>query len=151
MRAFRIVHRKWSGRLQSSGYPARWNSAGTNILYTADSRALACLENLVHRGTNELTGAFVCMVISIPEASMDYLDEKELPKGWNQPGEQGSIMCRPLGDTWYRSGSSLVLKVPSAIIPGEFNYLINTVHPEFHKIRLEKEENFLFDTRIKKR
>ena len=67
MEVFRIVHNKWSDKLTASGLPARWNSAGIFMIYTASSRSLACLENVVHMGSLDLVKPFVIMVISIPE------------------------------------------------------------------------------------
>jgi RES domain-containing protein len=42
-----------------------------------------------------------------------------------------------------------VLKVPSAIIASEANYLINTSHPDFEQVKLLGTEDFVFDPRIK--
>ena len=55
MEVFRITHEKWANTLVASGFPARWNSQGIEIIYTAGSRSLACLENIVHRNKSGLT------------------------------------------------------------------------------------------------
>ncbi|MNV74757.1 hypothetical protein D3C71_1680060 [compost metagenome] len=54
-----------------------------------------------------------------------------------------------MGENWITEGKSAVLKVPSSIIPAEYNYLINPQHPDFKLIKLLKSESFVFDKRIK--
>ena len=151
MEVYRITYKKWSGTLSASGYPARWNSEGVFMIYTAGSRALACLENVVHRGTSELTAPYTLMVISVPdELFIQELEIKDLPSGWRQSDESGYILCRPFGDQWINSLGSAILKVPSAIVPGDLNCLLNPFHPDFKKIRIRAEEPFVFDERIKR-
>ena len=150
MEVYRITHKKWSGTLSASGYPARWNSEGIFMIYTAGSRALACLENVVHRGTSELTAPYTLMVISIPgELCINILEIKDLPSKWRQSDESGYLLCRPFGDQWINSMECAILKVPSAIVPGDVNFLLNPFHPDFKRIQILSEEPFVFDERIK--
>ncbi|MEN8201988.1 MAG: RES family NAD+ phosphorylase [Bacteroidota bacterium] len=150
MQVYRITHSKWSEELSASGYPARWNSAGIFVIYCAASRALACLENVVHMGAVDLGASFVIMIINIPDdIKIPGLKSGEFPEGWKVNGESGYEICRPIGDKWARESASAVLKVPSAIVPGDSNYLINPGHPDFHRITIQSAEPFLFDTRIK--
>ena len=58
-------------------------------------------------------------------------------------------VCRQVGDDWFYRQESLVLQVPSIIIPNEFNYIINAQHKNFKKVKLKLIEPFIFDTRIK--
>lgn len=147
MLVFRICHKKWSKSLKASGVAARWNSTGKYVIYTASSRALACLENIVHRsglGSNEL---FRTVVIEVPtDISIIEVDIKTLPKDWIKSNT--SSFCRKYGDRWIAQSKSCILKVPSAIIPFEYNYLLNTLHPEFPKIIIHHFENFRFDVRL---
>jgi RES domain-containing protein len=147
MEVYRIVHRKRSRSLLASGNEARWNSAGNYCIYTSGSRALSCLENIVHRSGEGLSEIFRVMVIEIPSATtIDVFDVRRLPDNW-ETLENYSITQR-WGDEWLRKFSSPALKVPSAIIPQEFNYLINPLHRDFKKIKLKKVEAFQFDPRI---
>ena len=151
MEVFRIVHNKWSNQLTASGLPARWNSAGIFMIYTASSRSLACLENVVHMGSLDLVKPFVIMVISIPDdIEIKELAVSSLPDGWSQTGEIAYLKCRSFGDKWAENAETAILKVPSAIVPFESNYLINPSHPDFYKISIVNEEQFSFDQRIKK-
>lgn len=148
MVVYRICLEKWASKLQSSGRAARWNSEGMHVIYTSGTRALACLENLVHRSGEGLDSLFCVMVIEIDaDISISAILEDQLPYGWTQPKHY--LRCRKMGDQWISDGKSCVLKVPSAIIPEEFNYLINPSHREIKKVRLLRTEPFCFDTRFK--
>lgn len=147
MIVYRITHLKWAGMLTPSGMPARWNSKGKFMLYTAESRALACLENLVHRrsiGPDEL---YRVTTIDIPkEVSIATLSTADLPTNWQEYTQYAS--CQTIGDAWLSASQSAVLKVPSAIIPEEHNYVINVLHPDMKFIQVKRVEPFSFDFRL---
>ena len=147
MIVFRISSNEYAGKLQASGIAARWNSAKQNVLYTSESRALACLENLVHRSSSQLFGLFRTQVIEIPDLmNIKSIEEIKLPEKWFTT-EKVSV-CRGLGSSWYVSSVSSVLKVPSALIPKEYNYVIHTLHPDYKQIKLLDIEEFYFDPRM---
>lgn len=149
MQVFRITRTKWSKNLIASGYPARWNSSGVGVIYAAQSRSLACLENLVHRNGCGLDADFAAIIINIPnDVVTESLKIETLPIGWNQLDEHAHLLCRFFGDKWIQSLSSCILFVPSAIILGEFNVLINPNHKDFSKISIKSTENFIFDNRF---
>jgi len=148
MEVYRIVHKKWSRRLVASGNEARWNSAGQFVIYTSASRALACLENIVHRSGEGLSEIFRTMVIEIPaKISVEKIDRKKLPDDWKDIIRYP--ITQQLGDEWIRGIKTAVVQVPSSIIPEEFNYLINPSHRDFKKIKLKRVEEFRFDQRMK--
>ena len=148
MEVYRICLEKWSTRLSASGQAARWNSRGKYVLYTAQSRALACLENVVHRSGEGLNALFQVMVIEVPAAvSLQEVDPAALPDDWTDYARQAG--CQAIGDQWLAAGAAAVLRVPSAIIARESNFLINPLHPDFDRIRLATREDFRFDPRIK--
>lgn len=147
MEVYRIVFKKWAGTLAASGNAARWNSSGNKVIYTAASRALACLENIVHRGGKGLNAPFKVMVINIPSSvKTDRFEISDLPDNWFEPAH--SETCRQLGDQWLLKKTSAVLCVPSAIIFNEYNFLLNPEHRDFRKISLKRTEDFKFDPRI---
>jgi RES domain-containing protein len=151
MEVFRITHKKWSWHLTASGFPARWNSGGVFVIYTAESRALACLENIIHKGQADFLVPFIIMTISIPDnLYILELSIKELPLNWSKSGDAGYRNCRPFGDNWILKSESAILKVPSAIVPKDSNYLINPKHPDCSRISIISEAPFIFDDRIKK-
>lgn len=148
MLIYRITKAEYAGQLTASGGPARWNSRNQFVIYTAASRSLACLENVVHRSGEGLASLFRVMVIDVPDGILiDTTEPETLPPDWTDYQQYG--FCQQLGGNWLRQGQSVVLRVPSAIIANEWNYLLNPAHPDFQRVRLLQTEPFLFDPRIK--
>lgn len=147
MVVFRITTARWAGVLTASGYPARWNSKGTHIIYTASSRSLACLENLVHRSGEGLNDLFKITEIYIPDTiSTEQISLENLPDNWYKTDSYHS--CQKIGDQWSERRSSLLLQVPSSIIRDEFNMLINPNHSEFQQVEVRKISPFELDERL---
>lgn len=148
MDVYRITKAIYADRLVASGGAARWNGRGQYVIYTAATRALACLENVVHRSGEGLLDVFRVMVIEVPDdLVVETIDGTELPADWFDFHQYDT--CQRIGGDWLRSGHSAVLRVPSAIIANEFNYLLNPAHPLFQRIRLLRTEPFGFDPRLK--
>lgn len=145
---YRITKAVYADRLVASGGEARWNGRGQFVIYMAATRALACLENVVHRSGEGLLGVFRVMVIDLPDdLAVETIAVDDLPADWFDFHQYAT--CQRLGGDWLRSGQSAVLRVPSAIIAQERNYLFNPAHPLFTRIRLLRTEPFAFDPRIK--
>lgn len=149
MEVFRICKEAYSGKLTSSGSANRWNIKGQQVIYTGSSRSLSSLELVVHKGSIVPAIAYKVMIISI--ADDDYLIKqlliKDLPSDWREFRAYSSL--QKIGSDWYNSHESLVLKVPSAIIPFEYNYVINTEHPSFsNKVHLARTEEYFWDSRL---
>ncbi len=148
MEVYRICLAKYAGALVASGNPGRWNLRGQFVLYAAGSRALACLENVVHRSGEGLNDLFNVVVIDFPDdLAVEALPLDALPAGWEAPRHYAR--CQPLGAAWYAGRAAAVLRVPSSVIAHEFNYVFNTQHPAFARVRLVGREDFAFDPRIK--
>ena len=147
LQAWRIVKAKHAATAFSGEgsrlYGGRWNSAGVSLVYTSSTRALAALESLVH-----LNPPVVFTYAAIPIEFDAALVEKftALPPGWT--GSPAPPSTRAIGDLWAREARSAVLELPSVIIPGESNYLLNPAHPAFKKIVIGKAEPFSFDPRL---
>jgi RES domain-containing protein len=147
MIVYRITTEEWSKKLTASGYPARWNSRGNFMIYTAESRALACLENLVHRSGEGNSALYKVMVIDIPDSlTIEITKVKKLKPDWNSMANYP--YCQSIGDKWLQAAESVVLKVPSSVIKPEFNFLLNPNHADFKKIKLAGVESFNFDERF---
>jgi RES domain-containing protein len=148
MEIYRICLAKWAEKLGASGNSARWNSKGRFMIYTASSRALACLKNVVHRSGAGLTQLFKVQVIEASDTvGVTEITSDALSADWAAYDSYPETQA--LGDRWLDSQASVLLRVPSAIIPNEFNYLLNPSHPDFQQIRLARVEDFVFDPRIK--
>lgn len=146
---FNIRKAKYADALIASGASNRWNKKEEFVIYTGSSRALSVLELLVHRAYIEIDDSFRIMIISLKVKKEDIQEIKveDLPLGWQSI--RAYEFLQEMGSRWYRDAGHLVLKVPSAIIPREFNYLINTRHPEFNqKVKIKEVEEFRWDERL---
>ena len=128
----------------------RWNLPGQFVIYTATTRSLACLENLVYTSGETLgSGLYVCLEIFIPDnALIATVTLKEIPLNMNR--EELKIATREIGNKWYTLNKELLLKVPSAIIPSENNIVINTRHTDFKRVKIINQGQFVFDKRLMK-
>ncbi|MEQ8472904.1 MAG: RES family NAD+ phosphorylase [Marinoscillum sp.] len=148
MRVYRITLEKYAHKLVASGRIARWNSNGVFVIYASSSRSLACLENVVHRSGEGLNSLFRTMIIDIPDdIPMAEVSLSLLKDNWRTFEKQS--ITRRFGDQWVHGGETAVLKVPSAIVSEEYNYLINPAHPDFVHIRLSETIPFEFDSRLR--
>ena len=154
MRVFRIEREKYLsttlkgiGAALSEGF--RWNSANTNLVYTAESRALATLEIAVHLDlTSDLpTDRFYVELFIPDEIEILDLPLESLPKGWDS--KPPLLETQYIGDDFVLQNEALLLRVPSSIIPQEYNYLINPHHPDIKKIKIISTEKLVFDHRLK--
>jgi len=125
----------------------RWNQAGTPVVYTSGTLALAALESLVHFDMAEAPDDLVCMDAAVPDSiRIGELKLNDLPDNWRQYPAPEELAR--LGTGWVESGTTAVLAVPSAVIPSERNYLINPAHRDFGRIRIGVPQLFVFDPRL---
>jgi RES domain-containing protein len=147
---FRLVRKKYPIELSGNGAAisgARWNSKGTEMIYCAQNRALAMAEVMVHLTFATLPSDFVMLTISIPdEVLIAVLDPKKLNLDWNV--FPTAFETPFIGDDFVKKKEACLLKVPSAVVKGDFNYLINPLHPDFSKIEIIEQVDFPFDKRI---
>ena len=122
----------------------RWNSAGTPLIYTAASNSLAALELMVHlSSTIDILNNYVIIKCEFGENLVEALDPGDLPENWR--GFQPRIRIQSIGDQWIAEARSAILKVPSAVIPIESNYLFSPEHPDYSKIDIHQAERILPD------
>ena len=150
MVVFRLVREKFASSLSGKGAAlrgARWNSIGMELIYTAGNRSLAMAEVAVHLTLASLPSDYLMMSIRIPDdVEIAYLSESELPNNWNTFPHP--LSTQRIGDTFVADGKCAVLKIPSVVTRGDFNYLINPKHPDFSRIKVESLERFPFDRRL---
>jgi RES domain-containing protein len=149
MEVYRIVKDHLSKKITASGRANRWNLDDQFVLYTASSRSLSSLELIVH--TNSISPVFKyrVMVISIAddEDLFTHVLQTSLPKLWR--GMDAYPQLQHIGSEWYQTKQSLVLKVSSAVMPKEYNYIINLNHPDFsEKVSLVRTEDYFWDERL---
>ena len=137
----------WSGVGAVNNSVARWNNPGTPMIYLASSVSLAMLEILVHVHDESILSRYQLMSIAVPDALIVKLNPDDLPKNWNAnvPGRE----TKEIGSDWFSGRSSLAMMVPSAIVPMEYNVLLNNEHPDFTAcLQSVKMVNFSFDERL---
>lgn len=129
----------------------RWNEAGISVVYASETRALACLETIVHLNAGGLPLNRYLVEVIIPDnvwANARAETSSSLSVGWEaEPAGQVSIQ---VGTTWARSGGSALLVVPSVIVQEEFNVLINPAHADSARITAIKLRKWLYDPRLTK-
>jgi len=150
MQVFRLSRKEYADVLSGQGAAmrgARWNSKGTEVIYTAENRSLAMAEVLVHLSLMTLPPDYVMLTIEIPdEFPVLEISEEDLPKRWNSfPYQQTT---QRFGDDFIHSRQFCIMKVPSVVTQGEFNILIHPHHPDFSRIQIVDRADFPFDHRL---
>jgi RES domain-containing protein len=127
-------------------YGGRWNKLGTSVIYSSASRSLAALEVIVNNGA--IPGDYHVVVIKVPEGlSIEIAELEDLPNGW--PESDSSSRTADLGSEWVSSLRTAVLRVPSAVIPAEYNYILNPQHPDFRTIGFDIPATEYIDHRLR--
>ncbi len=112
----------------------RWGSVGTALVYMSASLSLAELEVLVNLPTDRLLASYAAFRVRFGSGFVEVLSAASLPANWrHDPAPQST---KAIGDTWVREGRSLVLRVPSAVVPSEWNYLLNPAHPDAEQLEV---------------
>jgi RES domain-containing protein len=149
MLLYRISLCKRASDISGTGaklFGGRWNSIGVPMLYLASSRALAALEVLAHLTTIQDPESFCITIFDVPENSIEEVEKQLLPKDWNSYPSPSSLKKK--GDAFVKANKTLLLKVPSAIVEDEYNYILNVNHPLLSRVKLIDSKPFLFDKRL---
>ena len=125
----------------------RWNSRGQGMVYTSGTLSLAALEVFVHMEVEDVATMLASIRLDIPtDVQIDYLATDRLPPNWRDI--PAPIGLAAMGDSWFKTGGTAILAVPSVVIPIEYNYLINPTHPDFVKLSIESPQPFELDPRL---
>ncbi len=150
MLLYRVCRTQFANDLSGTGsciYGGRWNRPGMAAVYTSGSKSLAVLESLTNTPPGILINDFFILTLEIAgKIFIDEISEETLPKNWNEFPAPG-ILAR-LGDKWLKEGQNLLLKIPSAIISSESNFIINPAHEDFKKVKIIFTEKLELDKRI---
>jgi len=148
--AWRIVKRKHAkDAFNGEGarvFGGRWNNPGVPLVYTAESQSLATLGMLVHLDSPELLERYILFKVGIETSLIMDVDLAELPKNWK--ARSSISTCRALGDKWAGAQVSIALRVPSAIVSSEHNFLFHPLHPDFSRLTIAQLPPFRFDSRL---
>jgi RES domain-containing protein len=150
MTVYRLSACKYKNDLSGKGAElsgGRWNNKGTPMVYTSDSRALCTAEIAVRTPLGITPVDYCILTIEFPDnASIKNVDIHTLPEGWRLYPPPAAT--RMIGDKFILEGRHLIMKVPSAVVPGDYNYLINPRHKDFGKVKIVNAESFVFDERL---
>mgnify|MGYP006289816263 FL=1 len=148
--AWRITKKKFAqAALSGEGAElagGRWNSPGTRVVYTSSSISLALLEILVHVQKTRVLSAYLVIPARFQDHHLKHLDGENLTQDWDTYPPSASTQT--LGDKWVEDHPSLVLEVPSVIVPLETNYLINPAHPAFEQLDVGDPFELPLDARL---
>lgn len=153
---YRFSRKEHGGDLSGKGaelYGGRWNSKGVPVVYCAESRALAVTEIIAYTPPGLIPEGYVLNIIEVPVESRPAgtgvvcaVEPDALPEGWKRypHGKE----TKHLGDELLKARKCLLIKVPSALVTGEYNYLINPLHPDFNKVKVLEVLPFNFNERL---
>lgn len=150
MKLFRLSKLKYCKDLSGKGAElagGRWNSKGTPMLYTSQSLALSTTEVAVHVPLGILPKGYYAITYEMPASlNIEEINIKNLPEDWKSIPHSHST--QQIGDLFINSLKSLIFKVPSAVIQGDFNFLINPIHPDVAKVKILDIQEYEFDERL---
>ena len=148
MIVYRLSLREYSEDLTGAGsklYGGRWNFIGTPVIYTTENISLAVLEILVRADKTNIPPDYMLMRIEIPETlSITSIAKSKLKKDWKQDVDNTQF----IGTEFAKTNQAVVLKVPSAVVDEEHNFILNPAHPDIKKIKIKQVMPFKFDKRF---
>jgi RES domain-containing protein len=133
-----------AGGMISSG---RWHSRGVKIVYLADHPASALLERLVHLEIDieDVPSTYQLLAIETPDSlAAETVNVEGLPEDWRS----SETATQPVGDDWLQGKRTALLRVPSAITPHTFNWLLNPEHPDSSALKVVEVITAPFDRRL---
>ena len=127
--------------------PGRWHSQRKEVVYLAESPPGALLERLVHLelDPDDLPRTYQLLAVEIPDGTaFDAVGNAELPPEWRS----NDASTWTIGDRWLGADRTLLLRVPSAITPHTWNWLLNPRHRDAAQARIVEAIQTPFDPRL---
>ena len=125
----------------------RWHPKGRRVVYTSGTLSLAALEILVHTDDDLIPSDLVQIEIDVPhDLNTERIDVDSLPPNWRT--YPAPPFLQKLGADWLERRDSAILRVPSAVVPQESNFLLNPAHPDAARFRVVTTEGFVWDPRL---
>ena len=150
MVVYRIAKARYAGDLSGEGARlsgGRWNHKGVSCIYTARSRALAVLEYSVNVNIEDIPRALSIITLEVPD-SIESISVADLPGNWMQ--NPATSYTKNFGTGLLKKAGSLIIEIPSVVIPEEWNYIINPANPDARLIKLCNCSDYPYDVRIKR-
>ena len=148
MTVYRICNPLFSDDLSGTGsklYGGRWNSKGIAMLYASEHISLSVLEMLVHNQFKDFTIHLSLLHIVFEDnIIVKEVKNNKLKTDWTTDFDYTQFM----GDQFIKAGTHAILKVPSAVIKEEHNFIINPLHVDFKKIKIMQTVSLSTDKRL---
>lgn len=128
----------------------RWNRRGTPLVYASTTRALACLETVVHLGSGDplpLNRYLVEITVPADAWADRTVFDPAAHVGWD--AEPAGRVSLDWGTAWAAGGAALLAEVPSVIVPEELNILINSRHAAASSVSAIKRRRWTYDARLR--
>lgn len=150
MLVYRIAKTGYISDLSGNGfrtYGGRWSPPGIPVVYTSQSRSLAALEFYVHANPRFMPPDISIVELDVPDSvQVNSVGTSDLPADWHH--YPAPIALQEYGLKWFNAGKSLILRVPSAQVKHEYNFLINPLHPDMRGVKILDVDIFLYDERL---
>ncbi|MGN6532020.1 MAG: RES family NAD+ phosphorylase [Ginsengibacter sp.] len=150
MLVYRVGKTKHANDLSGEGAKingGRWNHKSIPCLYTSESRALSLLEYTVNVNVEEIPRALSITTIEIPDSEILIINEESLPGNWQKVPAPTST--QDFGSGLIKSSKKAALRIPSSVIPEEFNYILNPLHINSRNFKIKSITDLVYDIRIK--
>lgn len=145
---YRITSEIYKDDISGNGaaiFGARWNSIGKRMLYASQHISLSILESLVHFKREQIPPNLYLLYISLPtNIEISTISLQKMKNKWPNHIDY----TQWIGDSFIENNQSLVLQVPSAVVPEECNFLLNPLHKDYKKISIQKSELLQLDERL---
>jgi RES domain-containing protein len=148
MLVYRLAATRYINDLSGEGASingSRWTPVGVPVVYASENRALASLEYYVHGQISLRIRSTQLATIDIPDSGYKCINTAALPGDWRAYPAPDDL--QDIGAEWIKSGE-LILKVPSVLIPDEYNYILNAAHSGMKNVKISSAEDFVFDSRL---
>ncbi|MEO6136333.1 MAG: RES family NAD+ phosphorylase [Ginsengibacter sp.] len=150
IKVYRIGRKKYANDLTGEGarlFGGRWNHKSVPCIYASESRALSLLEYTVNISIEEIPRALSITTIEIPDSSIQKISVAKLPGNWQK--SPAPTETKDFGVALFKSSIYSVFRIPSTILPDEFNYLLNPLHADSKHFKIVDVVDFIYDLRIK--
>lgn len=147
MITYRLTTGKFANDISGTGAKlngGRWNPVGIGVLYTSEFISLAILEILVRASKYTSPDSYTLTSFEIPDKNMVQIEYKKLRMDW----KSNLNYSQEIGENFIIANNTLCLKVPSAIVSQENNFLLNPLHVDFKKIKIVGSELLELDKRL---
>lgn len=150
MKVYRLTKTSYINDLSGEGarlFGGRWNKKGIPLLYFSEHLSLCVLELLTRLDFEFITTDYSFLEVEVPSSLILNLNKPEIiTEKWRANPPISST--QDYGTNWLLSQKSLALKVPSAVLPNESNFLINPNHKQFSRIKIIKKTILDLDSRM---